>query len=1306
MKTLNNWIKVILLCCFSDVYALASDNPPTMAAQYVRRYEALERFNDGNERAGRKDLNQYIISLDTLTWEGDNEDEEIWIKEHPIIDSNYGRLSEILNQFNSNRKDKLRFYVIVAGPFQAQLKEGVKIEQLPGSFKNFDIAFKDLLVENDLEKVHHNTYGRAAHAMRGEIIKALKSKGYEERVIYFYASMRFFTLDGKEQYYSHDDMTLSGKLVPFSKKIRAKCRQNWEAPDIFGMGETAAARIEKAIVNIINAVEVEYDGGGSMKDGVVDCGKDIAEIENTNWPGKGDVYNNAAKRIAALLDAPQPSQRFKSPYFIVDKPENFTDPFIRDEILPDIVFNTQILPDKLTLLSQGRSQYKMYVIFGSVEFVLPDAERAGFARLVKEFSSVAKQANTIVLVVPYFSCVDAGIEKGDAQGNVYELYPMLPMPCIYSPDDAMTSIMNSALVREKSFQGGFNQAFKYVPKDYKVYDWKVLWNGDAIYDGVEEYKNVTGYEDLVAIRILQDIRLDKIIKATRDRNCGAEGIIYGTSESTVQVDLAFERMAKCQALLQVDIDRILTEQPQFQAVTGTSSLIQSTLTQEVSKKFVETFASRKTARNWGSMDDNLFYGKRNPFKSKDIIMTLIDIGSIVSSVVGLDFIFDGVGMVYAFSIGENEAGLLYAAALAVPLASGGALRTALIEGKNIVVKGSKGAYQVVVRKVYGLYYVVRHADDFSHLAKSALHPKSFNALSKYKSEATFVSAMEEGLMADSKAVQAINDNPGWVDEFNGFYKEGKGGLDVFLAAKTNGTLIDGEKIIGFRDMPNLNVASLGTDADIIKSVERIKPDPDWFDVIVHGSPDRFWVLHNGKWTGITHRDLNNYLKRNPSFQNAKGVRLVSCEAGTKDLAQNFANKSGKKVRAVSGAEIGVTKDGQIVATSGTGHWAEFEKGNWSVSFDNAGGVPQSNKIRAAKSSDEATSLVFFGNSTDKYKALKDDITYKDYLDQFADGSSQRVFTNAMSLEQEVALHWYVREGSALNVKLTTNATLTEFDKLMRQTINEALDKLPTKYQNTTYRGIKPGGKELQSIMAVGDGGEIVFKDFKSTAKSESVALTFNQTAGEKKYIGVFHSKRGTDISATRPDMEEVLIKDNAKFKVKIDPESNGIIRIHFHEVDNAITSVLHSVTTDGKITVFAQGVAESVGNGKLLSDGYIELFINVKIGEGGVKVANGEDVFEEIFSKISTSNDPNSIKGIRGLWSDDPKMRDNLDSFNKLILDEVKTGRMTEKQAALKTFTGKMAERKGFTEVSEISGPKSDDQWTYQFITYILFSKP
>jgi RHS repeat-associated protein len=157
-------------------------------------------------------------------------------------------------------------------------------------------------------------------------------------------------------------------------------------------------------------------------------------------------------------------------------------------------------------------------------------------------------------------------------------------------------------------------------------------------------------------------------------------------------------------------------------------------------------------------------------------------------------------------------------------------------------------------------------------------------------------------------------------------------------------------------------------------------------------------------------------------------------------------------------------------------------------------------------------------------------------------------------------------------------------------------------------------------------------------------------------------------------------------------------------IANETRSILKTTYSYGEATVTTQvgKSAVEIGRGGIGSGGYLEMEINVKKGFNGAKVASGSTVFEEIY-KTAKVNAATSINGIRGVWNAG-ELGDNLTTFNKLILEKVNTGSMTMEQAALETFTGRMATSKGFTKVASISGTQNADN-TYKSVNSIIFTK-
>ncbi|MCV6038727.1 hypothetical protein OFP00_37170, partial [Escherichia coli] len=78
------------------------------------------------------------------------------------------------------------------------------------------------------------------------------------------------------------------------------------------------------------------------------------------------------------------------------------------------------------------------------------------------------------------------------------------------------------------------------------------------------------------------------------------------------------------------------------------------------------------------------------------------------------------------------------------------------------------------------------------------------------------------------------------------------------------------------------VALVGKGDPLLKALPWIKKQDGVFDVLIHGSPDAFHVLHNGKYVQINHRTLANLIKK--SGHSGEPIRLLSCSSGASPTA--------------------------------------------------------------------------------------------------------------------------------------------------------------------------------------------------------------------------------------------------------------------------------------------------------------------------------------------------------------------------------------------------------------------------------------
>jgi len=98
--------------------------------------------------------------------------------------------------------------------------------------------------------------------------------------------------------------------------------------------------------------------------------------------------------------------------------------------------------------------------------------------------------------------------------------------------------------------------------------------------------------------------------------------------------------------------------------------------------------------------------------------------------------------------------------------------------------------------------------------------------------------------------------------------------------------------------------------DLSRWISRVKPEPGFFDVAVHGEVDHVAYMFQGdvadaaarnaakNWFNLSHDNLANLIKNN-GWDGKSPIRLLSCHTGEQagGLAQNLANKLGVPVKA-------------------------------------------------------------------------------------------------------------------------------------------------------------------------------------------------------------------------------------------------------------------------------------------------------------------------------------------------------------------------------------------------------------------------
>ncbi|WP_328721872.1 RICIN domain-containing protein [Streptomyces sp. NBC_00247] len=122
----------------------------------------------------------------------------------------------------------------------------------------------------------------------------------------------------------------------------------------------------------------------------------------------------------------------------------------------------------------------------------------------------------------------------------------------------------------------------------------------------------------------------------------------------------------------------------------------------------------------------------------------------------------------------------------------------------------------------------------------------------------------------------------------------------------------------------------------------------------------------------------------------------------------------------------------------------------------------------------------------------------------------------------------------------------------------------------------------------------------------------------------------------------------------------------FYVLAGATPVLVHNVNCPDYVDVYPSGRGVVAG---LDEEGIMTLAI-----EAGADTPRGGEMFNAALAHFG-----DAVKGVKGYWQDGGTLIDNLDSFNAAV-----RGGATLEEAALATFTGKMASRAGFTRVEMV----------------------
>lgn len=630
--------------------SLASPGKEALIGQALFKHNALEKYNAFNERHGQASKNEYIILLDA-DWTLSPD----WIEEQgktqKVLAGRYEALSKMLKNFNDVRKDDLRFYVVVVNDYQMLLDETIDASKLPASVTNLSQLVK--LPDVNAE------YARCKKEISSipvSIADAMQKTGYTNRVIYFFSLIRLYNLDKKQRTYRYDNLHVLGDNL---KVADAKLRES--AKKSFTKSSSTGEMVQGAVTSLINAIHVVIDNSDDSPP-AVDCSNSAEDLVNKTKDLRTKHYTTAVTETAALLDVQSSAHQKGSKYLLVDEPAGFAS---------EDLFTNTILPDKLTLLADGNSDYKLYIVFKAVDFLMPGGDWRSFAQDVASKSTTAKSSNAIVVVVPYYkhSCLAKNwIVTSQGTG--------LFMPGAFCADQSLQSLMNAALIGPgNTWETNFNQAFSYIPKKY--YQFKYAVSYDFMVKRFEPIVSTdAGHKEICDLQILVDNRLQKNIAAKRaiKKQFNAKEQLPDVLTENYAILRNLPTEPGTAYLLKHGIKESALIKTQ-----GSGTTLNSIAGEQFVKWFVAGKAAEAEGAAWatvandldastGSPPDAVFITGVNPVKLEKYYDALDNLGMALNFA-ELDWITDGAGFIVASYYLDTNNKIIYAGSLAIPVAA-------------------------------------------------------------------------------------------------------------------------------------------------------------------------------------------------------------------------------------------------------------------------------------------------------------------------------------------------------------------------------------------------------------------------------------------------------------------------------------------------------------------------------------------------------------------------------------------------------------------------------------------------------------
>jgi hypothetical protein len=682
------------------------------------KIKTIRLQNQLNILQGNRHLNQYLIILDSRDLFASGNDnfskEKLQLnaknsslsKYLSLTDKDWGNfITEKNNSFNKINDSKAQALneSLIATSRSTQIETYLLlINYLPLSLPlAFDenTSLKDILSgkakEESINKAVEKIKSESALIFNRILNGQFKGKGQE----FFCGFTNYYALfsgDKSPRRYSMYSVKSGNESdIQMEEYITSQIRNS------SGWAGTDVVRTEK-MVSLLDLALTNFQKE-HPKDLISGCAGNIRALNLGDTQQKA-AFDADVKAMASLIDLP--SVRNKSKFIFRESGKNIGWFDLDNQSLEER------LTDKLSILANGHSEYKLILVIKEINYSLTPEQANQMAQQVH--ANKGFENKEILVVLPYYkdNCVVThtdGIKKNEDVGITYS--------GIYSSEATLQGELSAILT------SGYEQAktdltilykqlinvYKQIPKDRIVYAYSFLWDGGMLKHEPNKKTGVKGSENIYHLIIDDDGRYEELIKL--------DVLEYGNEELNRMLEEGdFDNDPSLKSRFESVYENILQTFPErYLSVLNNESLIKRKVVEDLRQTgFTESVADQIAKWRWEKKtnalgipnptsipNENLFYGGKNVEAAQDIL-TLLDIASTLSAFVGLDVVFDTYGCYYASKYNLLLEGAIYCTAATVQGVSPVAIKGLRLISSN----GVKQQAVLTIRKIQNTRLVI------------------------------------------------------------------------------------------------------------------------------------------------------------------------------------------------------------------------------------------------------------------------------------------------------------------------------------------------------------------------------------------------------------------------------------------------------------------------------------------------------------------------------------------------------------------------------------------------------------------------